>query len=77
MGEMGPKDRGLGARWGSLVHHRPVASASRELTGAAPGGRFRWENLTLSGGKGRGDIGEPYHGLQCPMRWRRWPGDDG
>jgi hypothetical protein len=31
-----------------LVHHGPVADASRELAGVVPGGRFQWENLAVN-----------------------------
>jgi hypothetical protein len=53
---------------GSLVHHGPVAGVSGGLAGVAPGGRFRGNFFTVSGGEGRGDLRDPH---------RRQMGDDG
>jgi hypothetical protein len=56
---------------GSLVHHGPVAGVSGGLTGVAPGGRFRGNFFTVSGGKGRGDLRDP-HRRQMGVVRRRW-----
>jgi hypothetical protein len=63
-------DRGCAV--GSLVHHGPVAGVSGGgLTGVAPGGRFRGNFFTMSGGKGRGDLRDPHRRQMGAVR-RRW-----
>jgi hypothetical protein len=59
---------------GSLVHRGPVAGASGELTGAAPGGWFRGRLFTVSGGKEREDLRDPHRSQMGAVR-RLWSSD--